>query len=374
MVDINSSTVFEMDKYIKEKYNYNFIGYNEDFYNNYFIERESEGINTLFWLKDNDKKFLFKRVNAFNLNKWGDLIVMELAKEVGIDCAIYRPAVFNGETGFITESFLKNNEKLINAKELMDLEIKNNFSDKITNKIKKLCSQSNSRWRPDIYMSLNNYVDMIEIIDTNIFLSDLEKERIKISLKKLLCFDLITLQSDRHPENYGIIKKDNGYEFSPLYDNDASFCLGSKNILKKIEKYIYDVPRAKNYREDILEMYHNFNSAFSYRDNDYLTGKYGEKEIVINKKIRTSVDDIISLGDYEVKFILIQMCNKLSVDNLNRIINDLENKYKCKMDDNLRYYITNIYKNNLIYIKNKIKEMESNSLAFNSFSNKVFVK
>lgn len=374
MVDINSSTVFEMDKYIKEKYNYNFIGYNEDFYNNYFIERESEGINTLFWLKDNDKKFLFKRVNAFDLNKWGDLIVMELAKEVGIDCAIYRPAVFNGETGFITESFLKNNEKLINAKELMDLEIKNNFSDKITNKIKKLCSQSNSRWRPDIYMSLNNYVDMIEIIDTNIFLSDLEKERIKISLKKLLCFDLITLQSDRHPENYGIIKKDNGYEFSPLYDNDASFCLGSKNILKKIEKYIYDVPRAKNYREDILEMYHNFNSAFSYRDNDYLTGKYGEKEIVINKKIRTSVDDIISLGDYEVKFILIQMCNKLSVDNLNRIINDLENKYKCKMDDNLRYYITNIYKNNLIYIKNKIKEMESNSLAFNSFSNKVFVK
>lgn len=374
MVDINSSTVFEMDKYIKEKYNYNFIGYNEDFYNNYFIERESEGINTLFWLKDNDKKFLFKRVNAFDLNKWGDLIVMELAKEVGIDCAIYRPAVFNGETGFITESFLKNNEKLINAKELMDLEIKNNFSDKITNKIKKLCSQSNSRWRPDIYMSLNNYVDMIEIIDTNIFLSDLEKERIKISLKKLLCFDLITLQSDRHPENYGIIKKDNGYEFSPLYDNDASFCLGSKNILKKIEKYIYDVPRAKNYREDILEMYHNFNSAFSYRDNEYLTGKYGEKEIVINKKIRTSVDDIISLGDYEVKFILIQMCNKLSVDNLNRIINDLENKYKCKMDDNLRYYITNIYKNNLIYIKNKIKEMESNSLAFNSFSNKVFVK
>ena len=374
MVDINSSTVFEMDKYIKEKYNYNFIGYNEDFYNNYFIERESEGINTLFWLIDNDKKFLFKRVNAFDLNKWGDLIVMELAKEVGIDCAIYRPAVFNGETGFITESFLKNNEKLINAKELMDLEIKNNFSDKITNKIKKLCSQSNSRWRPDIYMSLNNYVDMIEIIDTNIFLSDLEKERIKISLKKLLCFDLITLQSDRHPENYGIIKKDNGYEFSPLYDNDASFCLGSKNILKKIEKYIYDVPRAKNYREDILEMYHNFNSAFSYRDNDYLTGKYGDKEIVINKKIRTSVDDIISLGDYEVKFILIQMCNKLSVDNLNRIINDLENKYKCKMDDNLRYYITNIYKNNLIYIKNKIKEMESNSLAFNSFSNKVFVK
>ena len=374
MVDINSSTVFEMDKYIKEKYNYNFIGYNEDFYNNYFIERESEGINTLFWLKDNDKKFLFKRVNAFDLNKWGDLIVMELAKEVGIDCAIYRPAVFNGETGFITESFLKNNEKLINAKELMDLEIKNNFSDKITNKIKKLCSQSNSRWRPDIYMSLNNYVDMIEIIDTNIFLSDLEKERIKISLKKLLCFDLITLQSDRHPENYGIIKKDNGYEFSPLYDNDASFCLGSKNILKKIEKYIYDVPRAKNYREDILEMYHNFNSAFSYRDNDYLTGKYGENKIVINKKIRTSVDDIISLGDYEVKFILIQMCNKLSVDNLNRIINDLENKYKCKMDDNLRYYITNIYKNNLIYIKNKIKEMESNSLAFNSFSNKLFVK
>lgn len=374
MVDINSSTVFEMDKYIKEKYNYNFIGYNEDFYNNYFIERESEGINTLFWLKDNDKKFLFKRVDAFDLNKWGDLIVMELAKEVGIDCAIYRPAVFNGETGFITESFLKNNEKLINAKELMDLEIKNNFSDKITNKIKKLCSQSNSRWRPDIYMSLNNYVDMIEIIDSNIFLSDLEKERIKISLKKLLCFDLITLQSDRHPENYGIIKKDNGYEFSPLYDNDASFCLGSKNILKKIEKYIYDVPRAKNYREDILEMYHNFNSAFSYRDNDYLTGKYGEKEIVINKKIRTSVDDIISLGDYEVKFILTQMCNKLSVDNLNRIINDLENKYKCKMDDNLRYYITNIYKNNLIYIKNKIKEIESNSLDCNSFNDKVFVK
>ena len=374
MVDINSSTVFEMDKYIKEKYNYNFIGYNEDFYNNYFIERESEGINTLFWLIDNDKKFLFKRVNAFDLNKWGDLIVMELAKEVGIDCAIYRPAVFNGETGFITESFLKNNEKLINAKELMDLEIKNNFSDKITNKIKKLCSQSNSRWRPDIYMSLNNYVDMIEIIDSNIFLSDLEKERIKISLKKLLCFDLITLQSDRHPENYGIIKKDNGYEFSPLYDNDASFCLGSKNILKKIEKYIYDVPRAKNYREDILEMYHNFNSAFSYRDNDYLMGKYGENKNVINKKIRASVDDIISLGDYEVKFILIQMCNKLSVDNLNRIIDDLENKYKCKMDDNLRYYITNIYKNNLIYIKNKIKEMESNSLAFNSFSNKVYVK
>ena len=42
----------------------------------------------------------------------------------------------------------------------------------------------------------------------------------------MLLFDIFTLQGDRHPNNWGLIKKGDTYRASPLFDNSTSFGLG----------------------------------------------------------------------------------------------------------------------------------------------------
>lgn len=337
--------MININKYLKEKFNYNYTGDKQDFYNQDFIEFEGNGKDALFWLIDGNDRYLFKKIDDYEFNIWGELLAMEFAKEVGFDCANYEFAKFEDMFGFVTKSFVNNNESLINFTEVMQRSINDKCSKKIMDKVTDIESNPKNINNRDIKVKsgLNNYLDICEIINSSDKLSREEKITIKKNLINLLCFDLITMQGDRHPDNFGLIKNNSNYKFSPIFDNSSSFGLGYPYMEWRCSEYRSDFFNSKYYTVDELKKYYNFKLDFSYNNN---------------KHVIDCLDSIFADDNLEILSTLAKMCDILSVDFLENTIANLEKKLNFKMNDNLRFYIINMYEHNLNYIKMKLNEKD----------------
>ena len=85
-----------------------------------FSEEEKKGArHNKFWF--NNYTWMYKDVdNECNTyEEYAELISYEIAKLLGIECAEYDLATFNGNKGVITRSLVKNNEKIISGDELL---------------------------------------------------------------------------------------------------------------------------------------------------------------------------------------------------------------------------------------------------------------
>ena len=153
----------------------------------------------------------------------------------------YGLASFNDKKGFLTKSFIKENDELIHVNELIQRSIDNNISQVITKKAENIVRENKGNVSIPCSKKLNNFKDMCEIINKNKKISEEEKKNIKYNLAILLCFDMITIQQDRHPNNYGLIKKDGKYTFLPIFDNNCSFWLEHFDMNKRNTDYFRDI-------------------------------------------------------------------------------------------------------------------------------------
>ena len=78
-------------------------------------EIELEGARNKFWF--NDCKYMFKEIFEGSYEDYAELISSELAKEFGIECAIYDLATCDGKLGVITKNFVNEDlgEELISG-------------------------------------------------------------------------------------------------------------------------------------------------------------------------------------------------------------------------------------------------------------------
>ena len=65
---------------------------------------------------------------------------------------------------------------------------------------------------PEQFYSLNNIKNSLDKLDNNLFFQFL----------KIMVFDALVGEQDRHEENWGIIKEKGVYKLSPLYDNGCN--------------------------------------------------------------------------------------------------------------------------------------------------------
>lgn len=335
-----SNGVLNIEKYLKDKFDYSFKGNLDEFYNKDFIEFEVNGVNALFWINEGNDRYLFKEIKEFEYNMWGELLSKEFADELGIKCAKYGLASFNDKKGFLTKSFIKENDELIHGNELIQRAIDNNISQVITEKAENIAKENKCNTSTTRSKKLNNFKDMCEIINKNQKISEEEKKNIKYNLAVLLCFDMITMQQDRHPNNYGLLKKDDKYTFSPIFDNNCSFGLEYFDMNKRCTDYFRDTQDYRMLRnEDLIKAYKGFNLSYNYSGNN------------------SNVDclkEMLESEDIDFVSILSSMCEICDVDYLENTIKKLEDKYNIAMRNDVYFYITNLYENNLNYIKNEI--------------------
>ena len=146
------------------------------------------------------KNWIFKEIRKNSYEDYCELFCEEVFRRFDIPSAFYDLALLNNKKGVITYDFIRN-EKYKSAKELIGEIIK---SEDINN-----------------IMEYNNYNSLIEILlkycnKYNLDISNLDLTISKI--KKMMLLDILLLQSDRNPNNYGFIINEK-LELSRVFDN-----------------------------------------------------------------------------------------------------------------------------------------------------------
>lgn len=191
-------------------------------------------------------------------------IAYEIAKILGYKCAKIELAIDNDNKLGVLNYYFSN-----------DLESH-------TDIVAYLNKNKNER---NTYYTISNIKSVLDEIDKNLF-----KDFVKIMI-----FDALIGEQDRHEENWGITENKGSYSISPLYDNGDSLLREFKNY-KNAEQYYsgkksFDayINRSKTiiYKEDNISQYKHFELMH------YLYDNYPELVIDDIKNLTKLTDEII---------------------------------------------------------------------------------
>ena len=139
-----------------------------------------------------------------------------------------------------------------------------------------------------------------------------------------MIFDALVGEQDRHEENWGIIKRENQYKYSPLYDNGDNLLKDFKNS-ETLDKY-------RNGLKD-FDAYINRSHTLIYKEDNIRKYKHFELIEILNK----DYPDIV----------------KRELSNLSKLTDDIIEEIVNKIPDDL---LTNIHKEYIIQYLKKRRE------------------
>lgn len=211
-----------------------------------YINSFNKGTRKKFSIIDskNKNKAFFKYEKYDVSESCSEKISYEIAKVLGYKCAKIELAKdVNNNLGVLNYWFIDlHNEKHIDlqTEEHIDIVSYLNINTKERSK----------------YYTISNIRNQLDKIDANLF-----KDFIKI-----MVFDALIGEQDRHEENWGITKVKNKYTISPLYDNGCSLLKDFKqkeyaekfyNGEKNFDAYVLK-SRTYIYKEDNKTRYKHF--------------------------------------------------------------------------------------------------------------------
>lgn len=176
--------------------------------NKKFVEKnEQTGKRDKFWFADN--MFMYKNVKENSYELYSELFVDEVANILGLKCAKYIPTIYNDSKGITTLNFVDDNQVFVDGSHIIDFNLSGICSENLISPMETIYKHNNLEIIPKL---LKNYCFELGIIYSDKLIED---------LKKIFVFDTILLQSDRNPNNWGILIDRNSRvaEIAPLYDN-----------------------------------------------------------------------------------------------------------------------------------------------------------
>jgi len=204
------------------------------------------------------ENFMFKEVRENSFEDYSELFNEEVLKLFGINCAYYDLAKYKDRKGVITSLFL-NYESFVSGLDI----IKDYIKEEDIKKIMKYNNlESLSEILEDVVLEHNNNIDdYIEILK---------------NLRKMFLLDIIMLQNDRNPNNWGVIKDSANMILAPMFDNSncANFNHPDRdpfdiNVLLKYQESdpcnVYELLKNNlGYLQDILDMFSIIMKNLSY--------------------------------------------------------------------------------------------------------------
>ena len=164
------------------------------------------------------------------------------------------------------------------------------------------------------YYTISNIKKKLDTLDENLFEGFI----------KVMVFDALVGEQDRHEENWGIERLGDQYRFSPLYDNGCS-------LLNKFKNEIY----ANNYysgKKD-FDAYINRSKTLIYKEDNIKQYKHFELieylNIHYNKLVQTEILNLNKLTDEIIENIV----GKIPDDLLTKIHKEYIIKYLKKRRD-----------------------------------------
>ena len=216
-----------------------------------------------------------------------EFICSELCKQVGIPCADIDPANYHNIVGLVSYNVANENQKLINAQ---------TFFDKT--KYEVMCENN-----------MSNYAMAIDVINQKSNKQLIDKDKMLKHLFKIIVFDYLTMQTDRHIFNVFFLEDKTTHEIkvAPLLDNEfAFFSIGLANGVfysnenKDIDDLIYLYGKIYN-RMRIRGYNENKRQDFTLKDITMLAKAKPEYKAILedmlnNIDIQKAVQNVENLG------------------------------------------------------------------------------
>ncbi len=341
--------LINIDKVLKDEYDYTFKGDLKELYSMPFIEIEGEGVDALCWIKYKNDSYLFKVLPDFEYNVWGELLSEEFAKRLNIPCASYRAAYFGDKKGVISKQMLKDDETLILGSEIFqdffNQETRNGNLEKILKEKfdlyeipKEMRNYDSFRQNDSVFKRLNNLEQVWDVLATRKDISEEELTTLVNSYTKMLLFDIFTMQADRHPNNWGVVKTADGrYKPSPLFDNSTSFGLGYPFMERRVANFKNEFMNARFSRD-----YQSIDNAI-YKASPSFT--LSSENMKIDKKdtsLEIFRDFLRKTGSSSLMYVR-PLFSTINSENLEQIIKDVSLRNGLEMSDNLESYIYNVF-------------------------------
>lgn len=164
-----------------------------------------------------------------------ELIAYYGAKLLGIDACFYDLAILNGEQGYISKSFKRENENFVLGEVIlgdylvnsMDF-IKNMGLDRLTSSIlEEKCMNKLSSYL------CADYVNTLEIIWQALeyrYGNKIDIEKVMNQFVSMYLFTILFKDNDKHSGNWGVIENCDGIRLAPLFDNELIFYGGFSSI------------------------------------------------------------------------------------------------------------------------------------------------
>ena len=233
--------------------------------------------------------WIFKEIRKGSYEDYCELFCEEVFRRFNLYPSFYDLAILNNKRGVITYDFIKY-KKYISAKDLIaEIINSNNIND---------------------IMKYNNYNSLVNIIfeycrKYNLNINNLDSQLNRI--KKMMIIDIILLQSDRNPNNYGFMVSDK-LELSRVFDNSNAM---SSNHIDR---------------------------------NPYINRPL----LTVNNSSDCYYEELQKNKDFYREII---MYTNYIEDNIEDIFISMENKISYKIPATVKKYIKNIIKNNIDKIK-----------------------
>lgn len=197
--------------------------------------KEKKGTKRLKnWIDFGGTKVLIRGEVVENYSIYAELIVEEIAKQLGIETAHYDLIKIIDENGIenlgvLSESIIDfDNEQLISLHDLIGDE------PQVGDEEDDVEFESATRYE----FTVDKLKERLELVGYQ----EEEIQKIILDYKKRLIFYLSVLDTDKHPENISFIKEINGngkIRLSPNYDSEMSLLLERS---KEMVKYFLDQP------------------------------------------------------------------------------------------------------------------------------------
>ena len=337
-----------------------YINLNEFFFNKYginvneitdlrnVITLEQLGNRSKFWFDLDDRRVMFKEQYANTLEAYAELILSLMIEKMQIpylSAAKYDLAVLTYKDkkilGVITENFKKEGIKYYTGSDII-VDVYNRYIKNDIGLIKELGLEGLDE------KSLLNKLNSLEelwLILTNFFRNKPYAEdnvtRLMSSLANLYMFDALTIQGDRHSDNWMVGIDENGKAFlTPLYDNSNALNLNRQKTFDSLVnnfnsyKKLNEIKKPRLYKKILGQVYHP-STLLTVELRDNLKDK---------KNCLDVLEDFIVISDSQYKEILGKMISFIKDGRMNEVYEEVEKKIGQPLPDKLKYYMAEIFK------------------------------
>lgn len=143
---------------------------------------------------------------------YSELVAEELANDFGIDHVSYDLAVLNQYKGVLSKNFKKDNGNYILGEEILKDFFVDNQDIEVHNSLEDIWDAFEYR-----YQNYPNKEELIKLLMNDII--------------NIYIYDIITCQSDRHSQNWGLIEDDNKVSIQPVFDNERILSTNGRQAL-----------------------------------------------------------------------------------------------------------------------------------------------